>query len=424
MQELFNPHALSGDALVVTLSTVAARKGQLLFLDDKAVSGLKLYSQYWPGPVRCIFREGSASAITFGSWHDTDTLPFEIVVIPAVGSVPESMLQDAAVVLASGDNHLNFPLAEQCRSLDLPLVYSIEYILETRLQVIALSGVPLIKRLKSMLWAVKTELARRAALRLAHALQANGVPAARSYARVNRRIITYFDTRLSKTMIASPSEVAGKATRRDAGAPLRLAFSGRLERMKGADHLLPLIERLVARGLDFEFHIFGAGSISEQLNNAAGRKEFANRLVFHGPVKFEAELVPWMRAQADVFVCCHRQSDPSCTYLETLGCGVPIVGYRNRAFEGIVNMADAGWVVDKDDLDALADEIARLNQQRDEITTKSRAALAFARKNTFEKTFFNRIAQLRPMLTRRKFGDRARVTSRIPSEKIAETFHI
>jgi colanic acid/amylovoran biosynthesis glycosyltransferase len=398
MQELSGPHALKGGVLVVAPSAVAARKGELLFLDDKAVSGLKLYSQFWSGPVRCVLRKAPASATLYGSWHNPDTLPFEVVLIPATGFVPDSALDDAAVVLASGDNYLNFPLAKQCRALGLPLVYSIEYILETRLEIIALSDAPLLKRLKSMVWTLKAEFARRAALRLADAVQANGVPAARNYAGVNSKIITYFDTRVSEDMLASSAEIDAKAARRASGAPLRLSFSGRLERMKGADHLQPLAERLVARAVDFELHVFGAGSMAQQLSEAATRKDLANRLVFHGPVKFDSELVPWMRTNCDIFVCCHRQSDPSCTYTETLGCGVPIVGYRNRAFEGIVDATNAGWAVRKNDLDALADQIVRLNRRRDEITTKSRAAIAFAHENTFEKTFFNRIAQLRPML--------------------------
>ena len=43
---------------------------------------------------------------------------------------------------------------------------------------------------------------------------------------------------------------------------------------------------------------------------------------------FESELVPWMRQEADIFLSCHRQDDPSCAYLEAMGCGLPVLGYE------------------------------------------------------------------------------------------------
>jgi glycosyltransferase involved in cell wall biosynthesis len=115
----------------------------------------------------------------------------------------------------------------------------------------------------------------------------------------------------------------------------------------------------------------------------------------HEPIKFETELIPWMRKEADVFVCCHRQSDPSCTYLETLGCGVPIVAYRNRAIEGILDIADVGWLVRKDDLHSLADKIAELAADREQVATKARAGAKLAMEHSFENTFLNRVEQLR-----------------------------
>ena len=362
MQELCS----SREGLLVVIPSVpAARQGDQLFLDDKAVSGLRLYSEYWPGRVRCIFREGRAAKILFGRLYDTISLPFEVTIVAEGAPIPDVIVRDAAAVLGSGDNHLDFSLAGQCRRLGIPLVFTIEYILETRLQIISLSETPWIKKLKSMVWTIKSELARRRAFVQADALQANGTPAAERYASLNREILTYFDTRLSNSMIASQSEVAEKAARRASGGPLRLAFSGRLERMKGADHLPILAERLMARGVDFRFDIFGVGSLASTMQEAIKRGGFSERVTIYDPLNFETGLVPWMCGEADLFVCCHRQSDPSSTYMETLGCGVPIVGYRNRAIDGIIEIADVGWLVQKDNIDALADKIAMLAAHRE-----------------------------------------------------------
>ncbi len=253
--------------LVVIPSVPAAREEDALLLDDKAASGLNLYCRHWPGIVRCIFREGPTTAILFGKRYDRDTLPFEVAIIPEAAPVPDSLLHDAAVVLGSGDNYLDFPLAKQCRTLGIPLAFVIEYTLETRLQIIALSEAPPIKRLKSMMWTIQSELRRLRAFTRASALQANGTPAPKGMRRVNRDVFAYFDTACRKPCSPHRADVAAKAARLASGAPLRLAFSGRLERLKGADHLFPIAERLIARGINFRL-IYSVPVVSQ--SNARG----------------------------------------------------------------------------------------------------------------------------------------------------------
>lgn len=53
----------------------------------------------------------------------------------------------------------------------------------------------------------------------------------------------------------------------------------------------------------------------------------------------------WRKLKAAVWLIikgCHRQGDPSCTYLETYACGMPIVGYNNQAHQGILASNNAG----------------------------------------------------------------------------------
>ncbi len=105
-----------------------------------------------------------------------------------------------------------------------------------------------------------------------------------------------------------------------------------------------------------------------------------------GNVDFSRELIPYVKGSVDLYVVCHRQSDPSCTYLETYACGVPIAGYANQAHQGILDRSDVGWSVPLNDVEGLAELIARLHLQRDEIKVKARNAVSFAHAHTFEKT--------------------------------------
>jgi hypothetical protein len=105
-------------------------------------------------------------------------------------------------------------------------------------------------------------------------------------------------------------------------------------------------------------------------------------------------LIPELQQSVDVFVCLHRQSDPSCTYLETLSCGVPIVGYKNRAFSGLLELADIGWGGELNNLDEICTIIVHLHENRTEIIEKSKNSAAFAQQHDFDTTFQKRIDHL------------------------------
>lgn len=56
----------------------------------------------------------------------------------------------------------------------------------------------------------------------------------------------------------------------------------------------------------------------------------------------------------DAYLMLHRQSNPSCTTLETLACCVAVVGYHNMTLGGILALADVGVGVAMDDVAAAA----------------------------------------------------------------------
>jgi glycosyltransferase involved in cell wall biosynthesis len=119
------------------------------------------------------------------------------------------------------------------------------------------------------------------------------------------------------------------------------------------------------------------------------------RVTMRGAVDFHDTLVPEIKSSVDAYVMLHRQSDPSCTYLETLSCGIPIAGYANKALSGILEMADVGVGVPMDDVAGIAAAIRRLDADRALLSRKARNAAAFARRHSFEDTFRNRVDHLR-----------------------------
>lgn len=376
---------------VITPSVPAYVENDHFFLDEKAVSGLHLYSQFWPGLLRCIFRAGKKSDIGFGRWYIAAELPFEILVIPENSQISDGLIADADVILASGDNWLDFGIADQGKRLGVPVCYVIENILSTRISILLLSDASPFKKAKSLVWTILKEAERRRAFMRARSIQSNGIPAAEAYQKYTQDALTFFDTRLSSTIMATEEHIVTKTNHILSGAPIRLVFTGRLERLKGADQLIDVVRRL---NFPFSLDIFGAGDLASKIRQDVARFSLADRVRVHEPIDFENELVPRLRSEADLFLCCHVQSDPSCTYLETLGCGVPILGYANKAWSRINSASDVGWTVPIGRSDAMADKLSHLQNARTELAEKMRRAHGFGKEHSFEEEFRRRVQHL------------------------------
>jgi glycosyltransferase involved in cell wall biosynthesis len=150
--------------------------------------------------------------------------------------------------------------------------------------------------------------------------------------------------------------------------------------------------------------ICGDGELKQTMQRQIAVNGLDDCVKMMGVLKFNTELIPFVKANADLFVCCHRQGDPSCTYLETMSCGVPIIGYANEAFAGIVRHSQTGWLVEMDRPKLLAKKVAELSRSRDALKAMSFDSLRFAKLHTFEKTFANRISHMEQIATAKSTG--------------------
>ncbi|WP_425044099.1 glycosyltransferase [Primorskyibacter sp. S87] len=378
------------DRLMLPPAPVIRVSPERVRLDTKFVTGMQTICETWPGRVDCVLREG-VDSIPFDAEYDVADLPFGLRLLPEGSAVDEAVLQEYDVIEASGDLHLDLHLAEAARRLKTRIVYVVEYDLNTRLQILRLDrSTSLPQKLKSGIWTLQQERLRRKAFGLADGLQVNGFPAFDSYSGYSDDTLLFLDNRMRREMFARKADLADRDARLRRGAPLRLINSGRLETMKGAQDLVPLARALNDRGVNFTLDIYGAGSLRSEISDGIARYELAEVVRLHEPVDFETELVPISRSAADVFLSCHRQSDPSCTYIEAMGCGLPVVGYANDMLARLMEDAKAGWTVPLGDVPALADRIAGIARDPDEIHRASVAALSYAARHDFETEFAKR----------------------------------
>ena len=118
----------------------------------------------------------------------------------------------------------------------------------------------------------------------------------------------------------------------------------------------------------------------------------------HRPLPFADGLVPVSRREADLFVSLHTQSDPSCSYIEAMGCGLPVAGFDNRMLTPLIAQSGGGWTVPMRDVRALAARIRALDGDRTAVMRAAETGLAFAARHDFEREFTARTDQLKAIL--------------------------
>lgn len=386
----------SGEArsLLVVAPAPIIPRGDRVELDVKFVEGMRYYRDQWDGPISCLLFEG-ASSIPFGREYEQDALPFSLRVLQA-GSEPTSDdLEGHDVIFGSADSHTTLNLPDLCRAGKQRCVLAIEYTLRTRLDIVRLERRPMHKRVYSALWTLAQERRRRSAMARADGLQANGYPAFDAYGALCDDRMLYLDNRMRPELLATDAEMRTRRQRLLSDAPLRIVHSGRLETLKGAQDLIPVAVALRDRGLPFELEIFGTGSLEDQIRDGIAAHGLGDCVHLRGTVDFETELVPHARASADLFLSCHRQSDPSCTYIESMGCGLAIAGYGNAMLARLMAESGAGWCAPLGNARALADCLADAAGDTADTFRRCERALGFSRRHDFHEEFRRRIAHLR-----------------------------
>ena len=312
-------------------------------MTQKFLDGITYYADHWSGSVT-VFMEPVAT--TFGNLDYIEVsgseLPFTIKPI----HFDDPQLRQEILhgdVVHWGPHYKLHDLGSVLQKAGIANVYCTEYSLKTRHQIIMADPISPPRKCRRLIWEINQEWLIRKNIKRVSAVECNGTPTYNAYRDLANQILLYFDTRVSKDLLISGNALQDKGRRLlDKNKPLQLAFSGRLTEMKGVKDLIPVACALQTRGIPYELHIYGDGNLKAWLEKAIKANALEGQVKLHGLVDFKNALVPALQQQTDLFVCCHPQGDPSCTYLETFACGIPIVGYLNEAFEGLLHHADAG----------------------------------------------------------------------------------
>jgi glycosyltransferase involved in cell wall biosynthesis len=361
--------------------------GQVL-LTRKFIEATEKFQCFWPGSITVLMEETDQETDNLDKKiFNFNKLPFKLEIVSFKTITADTFRNQTSLVLAMADCQQNH-ISKVCREAGIPCIYISEYTLKTRKQIVAAvhPNNPL-RIFRQNLWEEAQERKQQQAIKLANGLQCNGTPTYEAYRSLNPNTMLFFDTRITEDMLATVEDIEKRTRSLYENTPLKLVFSGRLNRMKGAHYLLDVAQELERLGIEFELFISGAGQLEESMHQRIAASGLGNRVKMMGVPDFNTVFFPFVKANIDLFVCCHPQGDPSCTYIETMSCGVPIVGFANEAFVGIVEQSKSGWLVEMNRPDLLAKKVAELSRNRKEIEAMSFKALEFARKHTFDLTF-------------------------------------
>lgn len=235
-----------------------------------------------------------------------------------------------------------------------------------------------------LMQAYHRRLTRRATLGL---LQ--GMDTFNAYSAYSSNPACVYDVHTSPDDFAPASVIEAKVARIESGAPLRIAYVGRVAEMKGPFDWLEAIARAKRRGVALEARWLGDGPLLEEMKRRAGGLGITDSVDFAGFVSDRGLTLSAMR-EADLFLFCHKTPESPRCLIEALVSACPIIGYAGAYPQGLIAPDGGGLLTTMNDVEALAGAIAGLDGDRRRLSRLVREAATAGRRFDEEKLYRER----------------------------------
>lgn len=159
-----------------------------------------------------------------------------------------------------------------------------------------------------------------------------------------------------------PDRLARK--RQDAASgPLRIVYAGRAVFTKGPFDWVAVLAALSRAGVDFRATWLGDGPMLADIGAAVQAAGLADRVDLPGFVDDRATVLEALR-QAHVMLFCHKTPESPRCLIEALISGTPLAGYDGAFAADLIAGHGGGRLVPVDDIDALAEVVRDLAENR------------------------------------------------------------
>lgn len=168
---------------------------------------------------------------------------------------------------------------------------------------------------------------------------------------------------------------------------IRILFLGRIEHRKGADLLINVIPRIVARYPDVTFdligddsQVFGKETLKDTFLRRHNGAKWLDRVTFHGFVdRSECDKA---YGRCDIFVAPSRYESFGLIFLESMRAGKACIGTRVGGIQEVISHEQTGLLTQPGDENSLEEGIVRLIED-----PELRVMLGAAGREAFESEF-------------------------------------
>lgn len=170
--------------------------------------------------------------------------------------------------------------------------------------------------------------------------------------------------------------------------PVRLLYTGRMDRGKGLLHIVEALALLVERGEDVVLDLVGwpqkGDPILDEIQALAQEKEIRDRVFYHGYKPVGPELFEYYK-QADIYVIASTSSEgfPR-TIWEAMAHGLPVVATRVGSIPLFLEEDGVALLVKPDDVHDLLQGISIVLRNKQLRSQSIAKGYALARQNTLE----------------------------------------
>jgi len=160
------------------------------------------------------------------------------------------------------------------------------------------------------------------------------------------------------------------AQNKDRNDTFKLLTAGRLSVTKRVEMLIDAVEILHKAGMKISFTIVGGGAGKGLLRQIISAKKLDAVIKVAG--RIEAEKMPEVYRQSDLFISASMQEGMSNAMLEAMASGLPIVTTRCEGVEELIG--DNGVIVENDSALSIADAVKKAASDTDEYDAMCAAA--------------------------------------------------
>jgi len=162
---------------------------------------------------------------------------------------------------------------------------------------------------------------------------------------------------------------------------LRLLAVGRLSVTKRVEILIDAVEIMHREAREVHFKIVGGGQMLQKLKQIVSEKNLGNIIEFTG--RINAEDMPQVYRQNDIFISASMQEGMSNAMLEAMASGLPLITTRCEGAEELI--ADNGLVVENANAEEIAKAVRKIADDRQTYKQMAVAARRQAQKFTWNK---------------------------------------